>query len=678
VTAPSGLASSRPFAALHLRVGTRIWLVCIVAGSAVIRSVAAAAHSAPFYFPDEYIYASISRSLVATGRPLIRGAPAHFPALLEPLLAAPLWGLFPTVTAYHLIQVENAVFMSLAAIPAYLLARRLTFEPGYSLLCAAFTVALPGLAFSGFITADAPAYPLVLTSLYAAVCALQTPSRSRQLAFLSLAGLTTFCRLQYVVLIPAFLLATILIEGRGFLRVYRLTFALVAGGAAIVIGLGPARVVGYYTTGTSALHFSTALLKWAGLNLFMLALASGVALVPGAVVGLFSARDRAARGFVALVVPFAVMVMVEAALYAASGSDRFKERYLIALVPLVPLAFGLYLRRERPARRPVLVLSACIAVPALLLPLSTYAAGQGFDDSPLLWSVRELVSQLDSPLAASLLFAACAVIGSAVAATSSPTARRWLPFATAIALVAAISVAATMWDTTDARLTRQNLDAADASWIDDAGVGPVTALETPGARPGLLTEQLFWNQSVGRELVFGNTLPTDAFAAGVASVSPGGTLLADGRPIRTAVLFQGYETTPTFASAVQVASFESFTLWRTRGSLQLRALEAGRFGDGWLAPRGALMVWAAGSRDGGKVSFTLSLPATQQSTVRIRFDKNTYTVAPGKSVAVSLPVPTTKPWKVVFATSRGASSLPDHRRVSVLSTVPRFTPGLSY
>ena len=37
-------------------------------------------------------------------------------------------------------------------------------------------------------------------------------------------------------------------------------------------------------------------------------------------------------------------------LYASNGSDRFKERYLFVLLPLIPLAFGLYLRRGRPAR----------------------------------------------------------------------------------------------------------------------------------------------------------------------------------------------------------------------------------------------------------------------------------------------------------------------------------------
>src|SRR5690349_5485853 len=42
------------------------------------------------YFPDEYIYSRLARS-ISHGSLTIRGVPAHFPALLEPLLAAPLW-----------------------------------------------------------------------------------------------------------------------------------------------------------------------------------------------------------------------------------------------------------------------------------------------------------------------------------------------------------------------------------------------------------------------------------------------------------------------------------------------------------------------------------------------------------------------------------------------------------
>ena len=55
-------------------VPARLVLAGIVAASFAVRFVMALGHSTPLYFPDEYIYSAISRSLAEHGRPLIRGA----------------------------------------------------------------------------------------------------------------------------------------------------------------------------------------------------------------------------------------------------------------------------------------------------------------------------------------------------------------------------------------------------------------------------------------------------------------------------------------------------------------------------------------------------------------------------------------------------------------------------
>ena len=107
---PEGLASAAVFPA-------RLLLGGIVAVSFGLRFAAALVHTTPLYFPDEYIYSGIARSLAEHGRPLIRGHSAHFPAMLEPLLAAPFWLTHDPAVAYRLTQAENALAMSLAAIP---------------------------------------------------------------------------------------------------------------------------------------------------------------------------------------------------------------------------------------------------------------------------------------------------------------------------------------------------------------------------------------------------------------------------------------------------------------------------------------------------------------------------------------------------------------------------------
>src|SRR5690348_9546874 len=142
--------------------GSRLQLAALVSVSFVVHGLASAGHRTPRIFPDEYIYATLGRSLGLHGILGIRGGTAHFPAVLAPLAAAPIWALASVSTAYRLVQLENALFLSLAAVPAYLLARRLRLTHRYALLCAVFAVSLPGLLRSAFVMAGSLAYPLVL------------------------------------------------------------------------------------------------------------------------------------------------------------------------------------------------------------------------------------------------------------------------------------------------------------------------------------------------------------------------------------------------------------------------------------------------------------------------------------------------------------------------------------
>jgi hypothetical protein len=82
---------------------------------------------------------------------------------------------------------------------------------------AALAVASPDLFFASFVLADPLAYPLVLTTLYVAVCALSRPSRGTQIAFVVLAALTALTRIQYALLPIVFVAGAIVVE-RGSLR----------------------------------------------------------------------------------------------------------------------------------------------------------------------------------------------------------------------------------------------------------------------------------------------------------------------------------------------------------------------------------------------------------------------------------------------------------------------------
>ena len=186
--------------------------------------------------------------------------------------------------------------MSLAAVPVYLLVRRLGGGTWPALAGAALTVASPDLFFSSFVLADAVAYPLVLGAVYLGVCALSQPSRRAQLGFTALALLATFARIQYVFLPLVFLAAAFVVE-RGSLRSvarrFRLTILLYAAPLGIAAGLGPSRLLGYYSGLADLGVKPLALGHWLGTDALLLAYAAGFALVPGALAGL-AVRARAA------------------------------------------------------------------------------------------------------------------------------------------------------------------------------------------------------------------------------------------------------------------------------------------------------------------------------------------------------------------------------------------------
>jgi Dolichyl-phosphate-mannose-protein mannosyltransferase len=651
----------------------RLVLGLIIASSAAVRSVGALAHPVPSLFPDEYIYTALARALGSTGHPSIRGGPAHFPALLEPLLAAPLWALAPTRIAYHLVQVENAIFLSLAAIPVYLLARRLRLGARYSLACALFAVAIPDIAYAARTLADPLAYPLALSALYAAVVALERPTRRSQLVFFALACLASLARVQYVVLIAAYFAALLVTRRREALRTHRLSIGLLAVGGAAAVALGPARTLGYYSVVVN-LHVGIGTLHWMTTDLFLIAIAGGIALVPGALIGLATAKGRGETSFAAMIAFYVGGLLFAAGLYASNGAGRFQERYLFSLLPLIPIAFGLYLRHGRPARLLAVGLAAVLLIVAARVPLSGFAINTGSTDSPLLWAVVRLTSLVGTGTG-SLLVAAYIASAAGLASLVAFGLRARVAFAACVTFLVAASLGATAADVHSARLSASEFVAQRPTWVDDAHLGNVTAVATRPAPTGLLTEQLYWNRTVTREALLAGANPTDAFATEAVSVARDGTLESRAGPLRTPILFEQYGVSASFRNARLIAATSSFALWKPKTIVRLRMIETGKYQDGWLGPGGYLAFWPQdGQRLKGVVRFTVSLPDGFKPR-RLRFGRQEATIRPGTTRRFAFCVDSAQPWRIYF--EAGRSFLPDLRPVSVRQTTPRFIGGAS-
>jgi hypothetical protein len=657
-------AAPRPLALVR-GLTARVGLTAIVLASFAARVVASALHPVPRLFPDEYLYTAIARSLAHGHAPAIRGAAAHFPALLAPIAAAPLQALAGPEAAYRLTQAENALFMSLAAIPVYLLARRVELPVRHALACAAFAVAIPDLVFASYTLSDPVAYPLVLAAVAAGVAALDRPSKRSQLLFLAFAGLATFARVQYVVLPVAFLAAGVAVDRRRVLRTQRLPIVLCALPLLGALALGPSRALGYYSSVTG-LHVGVGLLRWTGIDLFLLAYASGMVLVPGALVALARPRGRTERVFAALTVLFSLVVLGEAALYSTNGSARFHERYLFALLPLVPIAFGLYAKHGYPGKRAVLAIAAVLFLVSARLPLAGYVAGTGKVDSPFLVAVSRLQPTINIGDAAFLcaLAAAAALVGAvAVSRRGGGTAA----LVAAVAIVALMSVGAVLQDGAESRGVQRELVMSPRDWVDQAHVGPVTLIQTRGAQQAAAVEQLYWNPSIEHELLLGNAIATDAYPAPKLHATPDGHLPG----VDGAVLVQNWGATVRFQNATVVSHAGTWSLWNGDAAPQLSLVEDGRYYDDWLTRRGRLTVWPdASGRVQGTLSFSLWLPPGSRA-VTMRFGGMRYRVEPGRATIVSYAVDRAGVFSLSFSASRG-HWLQDMRGVSVKSSAPVF------
>jgi len=651
VAAP--LARTRALAARR-EATTWVVLGLLVIASSIARVVVAHWHTGPRYFPDEYIYAALSRSL-AHGHFAVRDHTSTFYAILQPLVAAPLWRFFPAETAYRLVQAENALAASLVVIPVWLLGRRLGIGRGTAYLVCAFAVAAPTLTMIPVTISDFVAYPLVLGGVAAAVHSLDEPTRKRQALFLALAFLATLARIQYGALVPAYLIGAIALDRRAAVRRHGIVFLAVVPAA---VG-GVLAFTGYYSIGSES--FRGAMLTWIPLQAFLLSAIAGSMLVPGAVAAILRPTNRTQCAFSWVATVMVALTFLQASVPGAA-EGRFKERYLLALLPLVGLAFAVYLRNGRPHRWIVLVVSAALIGAAAQLPLSAYNTFAPFYDAQSLtasWLLEQHLGASGSSALIAIFTSFAALLAIVISlrrrlgVVALPIALVWLLVATA---------GATYVDIHD------NYRPTDPAWIDAAARGAhVTAIATPSSDHLSLIKQLYWNRSISRELVLDSAVPTDTYATKQVSVAANGTLVG----VHGDFLFDRGGTQATFVGTQLIARRATYELLRPTSTPRFRLLVENQTPDGWLGPVARLRAWAATPNP--RIRFTLSLPAGAATSVRVWLGLRRFTVAPGARVPVTC-ASSRWPVKVVFAAARRETSL-SAGPSSVRLTDVRFAPG---
>jgi hypothetical protein len=661
----------------------------VVAVSFAARLVAAWVRSAPLLLPDEYLYAELSRSIAESGRPLVRGVWGQFPALLEPIVLAPTWLVGDVALSYRLGQVIAAMAMSLAAVPAFLIARRVGVGSRLALLVAVFAVAVPDMLYAESLLTEAFAYPLFLTAILAGIVAIERPTRRTQALFILAAGALVFTRTQFVFLPVAFVVAASIAgarEGRfrAAVREQALPIAAVLAPVGLAIVLLGDRLFGIYAPVFSLRvgigDLSRALVNETTVFLY----AAGWAIVPAALVGLAFAlarpRSRPELAFAALAVSAAPPLLIEAAIYGPP--TRIHERYTFYLAPLVAAAFALCVSRRWPARTVHGLLALALVALAFAVPLTGFAVGDGKDNSAFLRAALWLLDRTGSPAGGSFLIAisAAVIAGMVAIAAFRPRVATVVAVALALAVSTGASAVAAHHDAKMAASLRAGL-GAEPSWVDDMRLGSVSLVWTLGSIRTEAVEDLFWNRSIDHVLLAPGAPLLDPFPSMRLRIADDGTLLAAGEPVGGPLLVSESVELIRFANARLLSARKPYKLWQTDGPARVRLVMLGRWHDGWLASGGEVTVWPDRGEDtmAGFLTFRVTDPSFARDAV-LRFEEDeatggavhSYPLRKGTTSIVRVPICSAGPWHARFGLNFKAYV--GSRVVTVHTSEPRVVP----
>lgn len=602
------------------RLPVAAWLA-IAVGIATVHGITfGAGLESPWVFPDEVIYGELARSLADGNWLAIRDAGVTSLAygVVYPALLAPLYAVGGDLQDVYLaVKVLNAVLMTSAAFPAYLIARRV-LGSGPSLLAAVLTILVPSLAHTGTLMTENAFYPLFLWFALALVRCLERPSLRRQLAVAGALLVLALTRFQAVGLLPAVVTAVLLVAAftaaaarpgaklAAFateLRPYLPTAVTATAtlgtslGALAALGRTPGALVGPYAYVLDHIDL-TALPRALGSHAGQLDLYVGIA--PFAALVLISAstlrgrESRATSAFVAATLACTLWLVVVAATFSTIPLDppRVQERYMFYGAPLLFVCLLVVSRRRDVSRRSLAAAAAAAAALPLALPLDRL-----LDPIPHTSSLALIPWLLVSSDGARLGIAVVAIVLAAALVTRRRSTLA--PAAVALYLVAVgLVVDAAFSARADVR--RSGALGADPTWIDRA-VGPhadvdlVWAGEAVAGDRGQIAVWLneFFNRSVGQVwslapvedgLPTGRLLPVRGTGALVDSQT--GTQL-DARYV-VADRF-----VPLRGDVVARDAASGFTLYRTDGAATLAAPGTCRRQHLWPSQRAACRARSA-------------------------------------------------------------------------------------
>ena len=581
------------------RVPAWAWLAVIVGGSIAFRAWLGSRMPAPFIFTDELTYQENARSLAAGAGLQVRDEPFGLVSALYPIVLAPAYVLFDSLPdAYAAARAINAVAMSLAAIPAYLIARRL-LPSGLSLLAALLAVALPSLAYTGTLMSENAFYPVFLLAAWALVRALDEPTLRAQAVLLGACGVVTLVRVQGLAVVLAAATAPLILRlvARRPLRPWLPFYGVVAAGAVLVLvaqlvrGASVTSLFGAYQVVGEESYDVGEVLEYVFWHLAELDLY--VAVIPFAAFLLLAGRIRSleprAQSLVAATIALTGWTVLIVAAFASRFAGAIVERNMFMVAPLLLTALLVWIDRGLPRPRPyALAVAAVAAVLPALIPYERFLQLKVRSDTLMivpLWNVQDQVSlaRLDDVV----------LIGGIVAAALFLLVPRRYALALpgVVLAVYALSVQPIHagphgMEQAAAGALFEGIRVPDRGWVDGAVPegASVAAVWTGRTHRFTVNQPEFFNRTIGPVYTLAGPMPGGLPETPVVvDEESGGLVQPDGAVAQSEY---AYTDGSVALDGEPVASDPALglTLYRTNGPLISTTAVTGVYNDQWSGP----------------------------------------------------------------------------------------------
>ena len=614
------------------------WLATLVVVSAAVRLELALGDAGPWIFSDELYYAELAKS-GAEGGFALREVPVDIVSLgpVYPLLIAPAFALFERIPdAYDATRAINAVVMSLTALPAYFLARRV-LGVALSLGAALLTVALPSMLYTTVVMTENAFYPVFVACALVMALALERPTALRQLAVLVLVLIAFLTRRQGIVLVPAYATAILSLAvaeafavrarsqaarwkaAAGVLMKFALTLGVLVVAAIgflvyqLARGSSPSdSLLGAYAGLGHREYSPEAVFRWSLYHLGELDLYLGLApfaaliLVACIAFGRGQLSSPQLRVFAALSVSLVVWFTLAAGAFASVvGVNRIEERNLFYVAPLCFIALLAWVNLGLPRPWPAAAVAILVAaiLPALL-PFGSLLNETAVSDTLGLlpyWDIAES-SFLNGDVAVFVVLVSLAV----------GTLLLLLPVRFALVVPALVLVyLVVIHGPIEHRTSEASASAVEngigrsPDWIDRL-VGPdanVAALWSGNEPFVTLWENEFFNRAVGPVYNFGNFpdgLPQETV---VLEPATGIVRRQTGAPLRSRYVL--VDRTMNLEGRVlsgNRAAGAGMRLYEASQPVRIREQIAGIYRDGWSGPQ---MTYTRYGCEGGVLSVIL-------------------------------------------------------------------------